>query len=122
MYKWSMRPWHEILQTEKLPANIALNFHCQNGGVRRVYDACGKQITFSKTARKYAWGWICENRIESFIVDTSRLDGYDLNKDVVIKISFLNGEPSGHPAFGNRRERTAKLKSIWGNTPYWGGV
>lgn len=115
--------WSEILQSEDLPSNVTLDFHCHNGGVRRVWLK-GKQITFSKLSRKDAWSWIEENRVESFIVDVSRIDGYDWNRDVVVKVSFLNGEPSGCPAFGNRRERAATLRSVWGHRPhiYRGGI
>lgn len=110
--------WIDVLQAERLPLNCQISFHCHNEGVRRaVYK--GVQVPLSKAAKQFVWEWINSNRVESFIVDTSTLDGYDWKRAVEVKVSFVNGEPPGDPAFGGRKDRKRILKSIWGNTEHW---
>ena len=111
----TINTWAELLKQEGIPGNAVLNFHCHNEGVRRVVYS-GGQVPFSKESREYAREWLFSNRQESFIVNGARLDGYDWKRFVVIKVSFLNGEPTGHPSFGNRNERKTVLQAIWGKT------
>jgi len=108
-----LNSWIELLSLEGIPLNASVTFQCHNENVRRVL-LNGEQITISKDSREFAKDWIWSTRQEAFIVDTSRIDGYDWKKSVNITVNFSNGEPHGHAAFGNRKQRATTLQSIWG--------
>jgi hypothetical protein len=108
-----MSEWIETLQAENVPLTCSLEFHCQNEGVRRVVMA-GKQILFSEASRLFAWNFIENTKMNSFIVDTTRLDGYDFKKATKVTLHFCQGDIVGDRVFHNRKERKATLQSIWG--------
>jgi hypothetical protein len=56
-YYDDMNEWLEVLQNESLPLNCSLRFNWQNGNIQRV-SLNGKQVAFSKSARKFARSWI----------------------------------------------------------------